>query len=160
MAGCDLAAVVGGSLVVVLDLEGVSAGLVEVDRVGEVTRGRVAEPGDSVVVLALVDVRPRRLDLGMVGDTEAVVVRVGLRGGVGPALVNDEKPFGVGVLHDGNSVASRHDFGGQQAFEDRQGLVQRTAFVVPAYEPFRLDQRHAACSFVRFVRIQCIWPKG
>jgi hypothetical protein len=96
---------------------------------------RLGHAREPVTGLALLDVDPGRADFVRVGHAKSVVIVARLVGSARPGFVDHEPPWRVGMLEHGLALLPLHDPHREQVGEDRDGVIQGTAFVVAVREP-------------------------
>jgi hypothetical protein len=116
--------------IVILDLQMIAAGLVKINRVGEVRALRFGNLAEAILVFVRFDIFPRGFDFRVRGNAKAVVVVEGFLRRVRAAFVDDHAPGGVGMFDRRLARFALDDLHGQQVGEHRQGFVQRTTFIV------------------------------
>ena len=128
-----------GLLVVILDLDGVAAGLAEVNGAREMRGLRARHALQSVALLVRFEIAPGGVDLLEARDPQSIMVVVRFVGRVLSTLVHHQVPGGVRVAQDRLAVAALDDFHRAELGKHRQRLVELPAFVVAVGQADRLQ---------------------
>jgi hypothetical protein len=94
---------------------------------------------DFVFALLALQVFMRLIDLTVGRDTYAIMMLEWLIRSIGRGLMRDQLPAGIGMLENGLTIASLYHFKSQKILQNRQGLLQRTAFIMACHQSCRFQ---------------------